>query len=85
MEKSNVFPLRKNAKQWKTNTVEQPKPVVNLVSVDIATLLYNVVQSQRQMLEKIEELSDMVEHMEYQIDKLRAATPSQPRTDSQDS
>lgn len=85
MEKSNVVNFRRKTKEWKTNTVEQPKPVVNLVSVDIATLLYNVVQSQRQMLEKIEELSDMIEHMEYQLDKLSTTTPSQPQTKTQDS
>jgi len=70
MEKSNVLNFRKKT-NWKTNTVEQPKPVVNLVSVDIATMLYNVVHSQRQMLEKIEEMADMIEHMEYQLDQLR--------------
>lgn len=70
MEKSNVIKMRPR-KEWQTPQVEVPKPAVNLVSVDMATLLYNLVQSQRQMLERIEEMSDMIEHMEYQIDQLR--------------
>jgi TolA-binding protein len=70
MEKSNVIKM-KPRKEWQTPHVEAPKPAVNLVSVDMATLLYNLVQSQRQMLERVEEMSDMIEHMEYQIDQLR--------------
>ena len=72
MEKSNVLQFKsKKTKEWQTPAIEVPKPAVNLVSVDMATLLYNLVQSQRQMMERIEEMGDMMEHMEYQIDQLR--------------
>lgn len=81
MEKSNVIKM-KPRKEWQTPHVEAPKPTINLVSVDMATLLYSLVQSQRQMQEHIEEMSDMIEHMEYQIDKL---TQSQHRAKTQDS
>lgn len=70
MEKNNVIKFRKNLREWKTPVVEQPKAQVNLVSVDMATLLYNVIQSQRELVERMEEMADMIEHMEYQIDKL---------------
>jgi len=70
MEKSNVLKFRKKLKEWKTAQVEPPKPNVNLVAVDVATLLYNVLQSQREMNERMEEMADMIEHMEYQIDQL---------------
>lgn len=81
MEKSNVV----NFKRKITNTVEQPRPQVNLVSVDVATLLYNLIQTQRELIERIDEMADMIEHMEYQVDKLSATTRSRPRTESQDS
>lgn len=70
MEKSNVVNFKRKMKEWKTNTVEQPKPQVNLVSVDVATLLYNLIQTQRNLTERIEEMADMIEHMEYQLDKV---------------
>ena len=70
MEKSNVVNFRRKIKEWKTATVEQPKAQVNLVSVDMATLLYNMIQTQRELIERIDEMADMVEHMEYQLDKV---------------
>lgn len=71
MKDSNVLEFKKKTKEWTAPTMERPKPKVNLVSVDIATLLYNVIQAQRELAERLEEMGDMMEHMEYQIDQLR--------------
>lgn len=80
MEKSNVVKFRKNLKEWKAPLVEQPKAQVNLISVDMATLLYNVIQSQRELVERVEEMADMIEHMEYQIDKItQQVSPTKSR------
>lgn len=79
---NNVLEFKKKAKEWKTEIVQQPAAKVNLVSLDIATLLYNVIQTQRQLMEHIEEMSDMLEHMEYQIDKLTQPAPPKESEDS---
>lgn len=85
MEKSNVLKFRKklrpsrrqglHLREWKTAEVQPPKPSVSLVAVDVATLLYNVLQTQREMSEHMEEMADMIEHMEYQIDQLTRLRP----------
>jgi len=70
----NVIELKKRAKKIKEwhKPAEEPKTKeVKLVAVEMATLLYNLVQSNLQMLERLEEISDMLVHTEYQVDCLR--------------
>ncbi|NDC49255.1 MAG: hypothetical protein EBZ61_09305, partial [Micrococcales bacterium] len=65
----NVIDITKRSKKMKEwqKPAEEPKTKqVQLVAVEMATLLYNLVQSNLQLIEKIEEMSDMMEHMEYQ-------------------
>lgn len=64
-------PLGKKVKEWQKPAEEPKNKQVQLVAVEMATLLYNLVQSNLQLIEKIEELSDMVNHMEYQVDSMR--------------
>jgi len=92
----NVIDITKRSKkmkEWQKPAEEPKNKQVQLVAVEMATLLYNLVQSNLQLIEKIEEMSDMMEHMEYQIDCLRKdldqvadhITRSQPQTKSPNS
>lgn len=70
----NVIDITKRSKkikEWQKPAEEPKNKQVQLVAVEMATLLYNLVQSNLQLIEKIEEMSDMMEHMEYQIDCMR--------------
>ena len=70
----NVIDMTKRSKkmkEWQKPAEEPKNKQVQLVAVEMATLLYNLVQSNLQLIEKIEEMADMMEHMEYQIDCLR--------------
>lgn len=92
----NVIDITKRSKkmkEWQKPAEEPKNKQVQLVAVEMATLLYNLVQSNLKLLEKIEELSDMVEHLEYQVDCMRRdvdqvtdhLTRSQPQTKSPNS
>lgn len=78
----NVIDLKKRAKkmtdrkavalkEWQKPAEEPKTKEVKLVAVEMATLLYNLVQSNLQMLERLEEITDMLTHTEYQVDCLR--------------
>lgn len=64
-------PLGKKVKEWQKPAEEPKNKQVQLVAVEMATLLYNLVQSNLQMLERLEEITDMLTHTEYQVDMLR--------------
>jgi len=63
--------LGKKVKEWQKPAEEPKNKQVQLVAVEMATLLYNLVQSNLQMLERLEEITDMLTHTEYQVDMLR--------------
>lgn len=70
----NVIDLTKRTKkikEWQKPAEEPKNKQVQLVAVEMATLLYNLVQSNLQMLERLEEITDMLTHTEYQVDMLR--------------